>query len=579
MEVICLLQTISVETNRVGNVFPGATLPYGMAKAVADVDSGSNQGGFTTENGNVSGFSTMHDSGTGGSPSLGNFAFFPYASCPADDMNRCKFPKKERKVPYKPETVKASPGYFGIELSSGVKAEMTTAQHTSLFRFTFPSSSSNNTGSSPLILLDLTDLADSRQDNATMSVDDETGRMTGSARFLPSFGSGTWVGYFCADFSGASIRDNGIFVNSRASNGTKEIKINRSINGYPLPGGAFIRFTSNPTDGVLARIAVSLISSEQACQNAEAEIPDFTFETAHEAAEDAWREKLSPISVSTTGVDPSLLTNFYSGIYRTMVNPQNYTGENPKWETSASDQYFDSFYCLWDSFRSQLPFLTILDPFALTQMVKSLISTYEHEGWLPDCRMSLCKGYTQGGSNADVVLTDAYIKGLGADGEIDWEKGYAAVVKDAEVEPFSWANEGRGGLDSWKALGYIPTQDFDYKGFGTMTRSVSRTLEYAYNDFCIARMAEGLGDEGDVEKYTERSGNWKNLYNSAQKSLLFNGQDTGFTGFFQGKYLNGTWHNQDPLWCSTIDPSTSRVCSLQNTGQETFESSLWEYGL
>ena len=94
-------------------------------------------------------------------------------------------------------------------------------------------------------------------------------------------------------------------------------------------------------------------------------------------------------------------------------------------------------------------------------MIRSLIDTYEHVGWLPDCRMSLCKGYTQGGSNADNVLADAFIKGL-SDG-IDWDLGYAAVVKDAEVEPYDWSGEGRGGLDSWKSLGYIPVQDFDYK--------------------------------------------------------------------------------------------------------------------
>ncbi|KAF2867809.1 glycosyl hydrolase family 92-domain-containing protein [Massariosphaeria phaeospora] len=554
-----------------GNVFAGATLPYGMAKAVADVDSGSNQGGFTTENGNVTGFSTMHDSGTGGSPSLGNFAFFPYASCPSDDLNRCVFPKKERKIPYIVDSVKASPGYFGITLLSGVAADMSAAQHTSLFRFKFPSTGN---GTSPLILLDLTDLADSRQDNATISVNAQTGRMRGSARFLPSFGSGTWTGYFCADFKGADIRDNGIFANTRASADVKELKISRSINNFPLPGGGFIRFSSNPTEGVLARIAVSLISSEQACRSAETEIPNFDFDVTHKAAEDAWNEKLSPITVSTTGVDTSLVTNFYSGIYRTMVNPQNYTGENPKWQTT--EPYFDSFYCLWDSFRSQIPFLTILDPAGVTHMIRSLIDTYGYEGWLPDCRMTLSKGYTQGGSNADVVLTDGYIKGL--NNGIDWQKGYEAVIKDAEVEPYDWSNEGRGGLDSWKSLGYIPTQDFDYKGFGTMTRSVSRTLEYAYNDFCIAQMGDGLGGkEEDVEKYRARSENWKSLYNEDQKSFLFDGRDTSFTGFFQGKYLNGTWHNQDPLWCSTIDPGP-RVCSLQNTGQETFESSLWEYG-
>jgi predicted alpha-1,2-mannosidase len=543
-----------------------------MAKAVADVDSSSNQGGFTTENGNVTGFSTMHDSGTGGSPSLGNFAFFPYSACPGDDVNRCAFPKKERKIPYVANSVTAKPGYFAITLASGVNAEMTTTQHTSLFHFRFAPSSN---GTSPLLLLDLTDLADSRQDNATITVDADTGRMKGSARFLPSFGSGTWTGYFCADFTGSDIRDTGIFANNRASADVKDLTISRSINGYPLPGGAFIRFKNRPAEGVLARIAVSLISSEQACHSAETEIPDFDFEKTQQLAQDLWREKLVPISINSTGVASSLVTNFYSGIYRTMVNPQNYTGENPLW--NSTEPYFDSFYCLWDSFRSQLPFLTIIDPASLTQMVRSLIDTYEHEGWLPDCRMSLCKGFTQGGSNADVVLTDAYIKGL-RDG-IDWTKGYEAMLKNAEVEPYAWSNEGRGGLDSWKTVGYIPVQDFDYKGHGTMTRSVSRTLEYAYNDFCIAQVAAGLGNHhSEVEKYTARSNNWQNLFFPDQQSLTFNGTNTGFAGFFQGRFANGTWFNQDPLWCSTIDPNQSRVCSLENTGPETFESSLWEYG-
>lgn len=102
---------------------------------------------------------------------------------------------------------------------------------------------------------------------------------------------------------------------------------------------------------------------------------------------------MSIIKVSPAGVEGSLLTNFYSGIYRTMVNPQNYTGENPLWE--SSEPYFDSFYCIWDLFRSQIPFLIITDPAAVAEMVRSLIDTYRHTGWLPDCRMSLNKGYTQ----------------------------------------------------------------------------------------------------------------------------------------------------------------------------------------
>jgi putative alpha-1,2-mannosidase len=174
---------------------------------------------------------------------------------------------------------------------------------------------------------------------------------------------------------------------------------------------------------------------------------------------------------------------------------------------------------IWDLFRSQLPFLTLVDPFSVTKMIRSLIDTQQHLGWLPECRMSLCKGeagvkeeilsskistigYTQGGSNADNVLADAFVKGL-YEG-IDWEVGYAAVQKDAEVEPYDWSNEGRGGLLSWKMLKYIPVQDFDHWGFGTMTRSISRTLEYSYNDFAISQIARGLNKFGDADTRSPR---------------------------------------------------------------------------
>jgi putative alpha-1,2-mannosidase len=109
-------------------------------------------------------------------------------------------------------------------------------------------------------------------------------------------------------------------------------------------------------------------------------------------------------------------------------------------------------------------------------MIRSLIDTYHHEGWLPDCRMSFCKGYTQGGSNADNILADAYVKGI-KDG-IDWRRGYEAVVKDAEVEPFDWCCHGRGGLDSWKSLGYVCTIPVISAGRNMLIeiRSHSKTL-------------------------------------------------------------------------------------------------------
>ena len=225
---------------------------------------------------------------------------------------------------------------------------------------------------------------------------------------------------------------------------------------------------------------------------------------------------------------------------------------------------------IWDLFRAELPWLSIIDPTTVTQIARSLLDTYKHQGWLPDCHMSLCKGFTQGGSNADVVLADLYVKNI--TGGIDWNLAYEAVVNDAENEPLDWASEGRGGLMSWKTRDYIPYLDYDYLGFGTNSRSISRTLEYAYNDFCISEIGRGLGK--NYTTYLARSGNWQNLFKADQTSFI-NGTNTGFTGFFQPKYLNGTWGHQDPILCSPID----EFCSLTSNPQETFESSIWEYQL
>ena len=205
-------------------------------------------------------------------------------------------------------------------------------------------------------------------------------------------------------------------------------------------------------------------------------------------------------------------------------------------------------------------------------MVRSLIDIYRHEGKLPDCRMSLCKGFTQGGSNADIVLADSYLKNI-SEG-VDWATAYEAVLSDAEDEPPNWDVEGRGGLTSWKTLHYIPTDDFDPFGSGTHTRSISRTVEYAYDDFCIAEMAKGLGHMDDYEKYLERSTYWKNMYKADQTSSL-NGTDTGFVGFLQPRYQNGTFGFQDPAFCSPLLNFTS--CYLNPDGHETYEGSCWLY--
>lgn len=330
-----------IGTDNGGNVFAGATLPYGMAKAVADVD-GQNTGGFSTDGSNVTGFSHMHDSGTGGNPSLGNFPLFPQY-CVDDVLDNCNFLKEARATPYIGSSVVATPGYFSLSLVNGIQAEMTVTQHAALYHFTFPEeTAADGAGLSPLLLLDLTDLSASRQ-NATVRIDGTSSRMTGNGTFLPSFGGGSFVLHFCADFAGSTVKDTGIWVNNRAGTEPKDLFVTRGINLFYIEAGSFIRF-DRPASGVIdARVGVSFISADQACRNAEDEIgAKWDFDSIKKAAEDVWEEKLSVLTVDAAGVSDSLQTNFWSAIYRTMMSPQDYTGENPLW--NSDEPYFDSFY-------------------------------------------------------------------------------------------------------------------------------------------------------------------------------------------------------------------------------------------
>ncbi|KAF2646597.1 hypothetical protein P280DRAFT_486215 [Massarina eburnea CBS 473.64] len=547
-----------------------------MAKAVADV-YGDNQGGFTSDGAPIQGFSHMHDSGTGGATSLGNFPIFPQAGCPNNDINACNYTSWSRQTPRINGTVEARPGFFAITLESQIRAEMTVTNHTALYRFTFPQvPTTANTTLSPHILLELEDLPQTRQD-AGITIDPKTGRITGWGLFGPSFGIGTYKSYVCADFFGAKLKDSGIFMNSRAKSGMTKYRApsEKTQKAAKRPAGGYVQFEKPETDNqIVVRVGLSFISEAQACSNAEKEIPSpdvSSINSVAAAAEKVWREKLDVIDVVPGGASDVLLRSFWSGVYRSMISPQDYTGENPLWK--SDEPYYDSYYCIWDSFRSIHPLITLLDPHSQTLMVRGLLDVYRHEGKLPDCRMSFCKGFTQGGSNADIVLVDAYLKNISAG--IDWDLAYEALISDAEIEPPNWDVEGRGGLESWKSLGYIPTENLDTLGVGTETRSISRTVEYAYNDFVIAIFArDHVQDTAAYNKYLGRSGNWKNMFKADQTSFI-NGTDTGFVGFLQPKYMNGTWGFQDPIYCSPLMEFTG--CYLNPSGGETYEGPVWLY--
>lgn len=284
-----------------------------MAKAVADVH-GENQGGFGSDGSNITGFSHMHDSGTGGVTSLGNFPIFPLAGCPNDNLTLCDFRRESRAIPHINGSVEAHPGYFALNLSSQVRAEMTVSNHTALYRFTFPTSESMM---NPVILAELNDLPHSAR-NTKVYHDNSTGRISGNGSFTPSFGTGNYNLHFCADFSGASLSDIGLFSGDEV--GMYDAEGNPPANFWPQ--GAFNRFVLKKNRQILVRVGVSFISIDQACNSAEKEIPDFDFAKTLSAAEEAWKFKLDVIEIDDQDVSDELREVFWSGIYRSFISPQ-----------------------------------------------------------------------------------------------------------------------------------------------------------------------------------------------------------------------------------------------------------------
>ena len=322
-----------------------------------------------------------------------------HPGCPHDDFRQCSFTTSQRSTFRVNGSTVASPGYFAINLTNTVGAEMTTTQRTAIYRFTFlphenvtyrtyqteflPSEQlvahRRTVPSHPLILIDLVDLSNSRRGGGAQ-VYEESGRIIGDGTFNPSFGTGEYQAYFCADFRGAKLRDSGTFTEGVPVGYPKYIaNADSSFDSPTGTAGAWVQFER--TDQVLARVGLSFISVDQACANAEEEIPDFDFDRVVEASRIAWGKKLSVIELDATGVSEETQTVFWSGLYRSMLSPQNYTGENPLW--NSTEPYYDSFYCIWDSFRAQHPLLTIVDPVAQAEMVRSLIDIYRFAGALP----------------------------------------------------------------------------------------------------------------------------------------------------------------------------------------------------
>jgi predicted alpha-1,2-mannosidase len=253
--------------------------------------------------------------------------------------------------------------------------------------------------------------------------------------------------------------------------------------------------------------------------------------------------ELSKLNLS--GETDSQRRQLYTAMYHIMLMPTDRTGENPDWK--SSEPYYDDYYAIWDTYRSSSPLLTLISPSRQRDIVRSLIDIYRHTGYMPDARSGNDNGRTQGGSNANVVVTDAYLKGLTG---IDYETAFAAMVKDAEVPPSNAQKEGRGGLKDYNERGFVTLAD---------ERSGSRTVEYSYDDFAISELACALGKPKQAALYASRTHNFEHLWDKDMKVQ-------GFQGFLRPRKADGTW----------ADP----YLTVRGTWPDfMYEGDIWTYSL
>ncbi|KIM76707.1 glycoside hydrolase family 92 protein [Piloderma croceum F 1598] len=567
------LVNLFIGTTNGGHVFPGATLPHGMVKVGMDTDSPENHAGYDAEPYyHATGFSQLHDSGTGGAVPLSLFKLWPFASC--SSFEKCPTSIDSRKVLRKilkngersPDDF-ASPGYFSSNLSTSIRVELTATRRTALHRYTFPASSKT-----PRIAVDITNDGQMSSTDPIGYLDPNTSRVMGGASFAASFGPGRYRAYTCVDFKGDGYHlgkptEYGVWL---ADYPVKEsTNINQVYFGFVDQLGTLLTFAPNPDrnkpTSILARVGVSFISPEQACSNAESEIPDFNFEGTQASARAQWNELLGRVQVGTKGVDKEVVELFYSSLYRTHISPADYTGENPLW--NSTEPYYDSLYCNWDTYRTLYPLMSLHDPVNFARIVRGMINIQKNEGWLPECRGATQQHYIQGGSNADPILGEFFVKFHDQVNALNVSATdlYNALLADAEKQPPNWNLQGRQA-NAWKKYNYIP-QDL-YDAGGASSKQVSRTLEHAFGDFAISQVAKLLGNDADSVKYAQRAGNFANVWNP---TVTVPG-GPGVLGMMQPRFINGTFGFTDPRHCSIHDP-TMATCYLNAANRDGFYES------
>ncbi|CAM1364671.1 GH92 family glycosyl hydrolase [Tenacibaculum xiamenense] len=482
-----------------GHTYPGATVPFGMLQVSPDngISGWDWCSGYHYSDSLTIGFSHLHLSGTG-IGDLADIRLMPVNK----KVNMAAEIRKRDDVPYKSRYYhgmeKAIPGYYSVYLNDyNIKAELTSSQRTAFHKYTY------NENDDQTVVLDL---------GYTMNWDKT---LKGSIRLTDKY---TVSGY---RFSKGWANNQKVFYSIKFS---KPIVNQKIIKNDSLGETRAQLFFEKQNSTVLqVKVALSSVSVENAEKNMMDTPLNFDFESIKNKAQETWEGNLSRIKVE--GANDSLKKIFYTSLYHTQVSPVTFSdvsGDVRKENdsiTSGNDFTVYSTLSLWDTFRAQHPLLTILEPERVTDMVKSMLLYYEVKKVLPVWTLYGNETNTMTGYHSIPVIAESYLKG---NRSFDIEKAYEAMKVTMMQD--------ERGVNYYKEYGYVP--------YDLLDESVTITLEYAYNDWCVAQIAKELGKNEDYEFFLNRSKAYKFLFDKE-------------TGFMRGK------SKDKKSWNTPFDPKHS----------------------
>lgn len=471
-----------VGTGAHGHTFPGATLPFGMVQLSPDTridHSWDGCSGYHYSDSTIYGFSHTHLSGTGVSD-YGDIMLMP-------GITPLSFDNKEYSAGFKHSNETASPGYYSVKLNNGISAELTATTRTGFHRYYYPSNK-------PSIILDLTHrdvLLEGEINIISATTISVKRRSTAWAKDQHAY---------------ARIEFSQPFTHRFNADKTKCV----------------FEFKLKPGTPLLVKTGFSFVDVEGARKNLQAEVPHWDFDKTRKEAEQAWEKELSKIEVSDT--DTEKIKVFYTALYHAMIHPNvandvdgRYRGRDNQIHTAEGFTYYTVF-SLWDTFRSLHPLLTIIDRKRTTDFLKTFVAQYQQGGRLPVWELASNETDCMIGYHSVSVIADAVAKGIR---DFDMETAFEAMQKSA-----TWNHLG---LPEYMAQGFLAIEDEH--------ESVSKTLEYAYDDWCIAQVAAFLGNQKAYENYMTRSQGWKNLL-CPETRLMRPRQNGGWLTPFDPKEVN-----------------------------------------